>query len=942
MQRCSSVAEASGRRRCGCGRGARRRRGRRAARADRGQPAPRRSRPSSRGRASPIAELPRRRRLARDAFRRPCAGRSPWTRGRSALLVPVSCGRPGTRKRRAAARTTSRSSPLEKAAARLAAAQVGLVLRAFGAGNGYRMSSVSADGDAGARRVMRSRPGSTGAAERRRDRSASRRGRPGPRPRSCGLPATAAAGVLCDRGLDAGAGSRSAAPEASSRTNASRSGWRPSPTARGRTIATLGARPACRSGCSSSSSPQRVSPSQRSSSCSGRSRSGPRRRFTPASAPARRRSSSSTRALLTVVGQAIAELSLAHTLEDGGRTRLGAARRRARRGVPARRKPAAGREPAASSSGGEHAVAERLLELAFGPAARPGHAARQDARADLRLAPVRDAVIEAGNRSGRSRCRSSRRGVVGLLVGYLPRGRELVRRTRRRCSWRSPPVAVAAQNAQLHERMERLAPSGRRRSRRSARRRSSLRALYEISRSFAQSLSLDATLDAVTSAAVELLEADAAVIRMEDERGDQLVPRSASVADPRLASAVRPLLERARRSSSLPGPPPLPDGQAARPRSAERAAARRVVRAARAVPRAGRDGRRRPDRDAGRAARHAHGRLARPRAPHRRGRRSRPRSSSPGRPRSRSTTRASTSSRRTSRTRCSARSSRAGSRRSRASRSAPSTSRRRGSRSAATSTTSSRCRTGGSRSCSATRAGTASPRRRTWRSRSSSSARSSALYPDPGDLLAQANEVALGELAGGTFMTMVCLTVDPATATSAPRARATRRRGSSRRTATVVALAPTAGSRSASRPTSTTRRGRDDSARAPRSASTRTGSSRRARTASSTATSGSTLALAAGRELSAQELAEHVVADARGFAGEPEDDYAVVVIRRRSDGRGARGRGAGSADRGGAGPRAGAQRPRLRRRRRRAGDGDRAPPGCSRPTTEARRSSGRT
>jgi serine phosphatase RsbU (regulator of sigma subunit) len=39
-------------------------------------------------------------------------------------------------------------------------------------------------------------------------------------------------------------------------------------------------------------------------------------------------------------------------------------------------------------------------------------------------------------------------------------------------------------------------------------------------------------------------------------------------------------------------------------------------------------------------------------------------------------------------------------------------------------------------------------------------------------------------------------------------------------------------------------------------------------------------ALIDGRELSAQALAEHVVADARGFAGEPGDDYAVVVIRR--------------------------------------------------------------
>ena len=39
-------------------------------------------------------------------------------------------------------------------------------------------------------------------------------------------------------------------------------------------------------------------------------------------------------------------------------------------------------------------------------------------------------------------------------------------------------------------------------------------------------------------------------------------------------------------------------------------------------------------------------------------------------------------------------------------------------------------------------------------------------------------------------------------------------------------------------------------------------------------------ALSSARDLSAQALVEHVVADARAFAGEPDDDYAVVVIRR--------------------------------------------------------------
>jgi len=43
-------------------------------------------------------------------------------------------------------------------------------------------------------------------------------------------------------------------------------------------------------------------------------------------------------------------------------------------------------------------------------------------------------------------------------------------------------------------------------------------------------------------------------------------------------------------------------------------------------------------------------------------------------------------------------------------------------------------------------------------------------------------------------------------------------------------------------------------------------------------------ALVAGRELSAQALVEHVVADARAFAGEPGDDYALVVIRKVQEG----------------------------------------------------------
>jgi serine phosphatase RsbU (regulator of sigma subunit) len=71
-----------------------------------------------------------------------------------------------------------------------------------------------------------------------------------------------------------------------------------------------------------------------------------------------------------------------------------------------------------------------------------------------------------------------------------------------------------------------------------------VRALYEISRSFAQSLSLEATLEAVASTIVDVLDVDAAWIRMPDERRDWVLPRALKVADPRLEEVMRPILFR--------------------------------------------------------------------------------------------------------------------------------------------------------------------------------------------------------------------------------------------------------------------------------------------------------------------------------------------------------------------------------------------------------------
>jgi serine phosphatase RsbU (regulator of sigma subunit) len=69
-----------------------------------------------------------------------------------------------------------------------------------------------------------------------------------------------------------------------------------------------------------------------------------------------------------------------------------------------------------------------------------------------------------------------------------------------------------------------------------------VRALYEISRSFAQSLSLEATLEALVSTVVDVLDVDVALIRMPDERRELLQPRAMKVADPNLEAAVHSIL----------------------------------------------------------------------------------------------------------------------------------------------------------------------------------------------------------------------------------------------------------------------------------------------------------------------------------------------------------------------------------------------------------------
>jgi serine phosphatase RsbU (regulator of sigma subunit) len=250
-----------------------------------------------------------------------------------------------------------------------------------------------------------------------------------------------------------------------------------------------------------------------------------------------RRELERTRDLLSVLGQATAQLSLSHTLDTAldrvpGLLGIGAL------GVylsdDGRLETAAAREVA----GPHTVVAERLLELALGPFRARGLVASPDAAHDRHLAPVRAALGEAGIEAAHAVPLVVHGDVIGLLAVYPPRGGELTPDQSALLAALAGQIAVAVQNARLHEETKQLGSDRERalEAERVAARR--LSALYEISRSFAQSLSLDRTLDAVGRTLVELLEVDAAVIRLPDERGESLVAQAVHVSSPQLQAAM--------------------------------------------------------------------------------------------------------------------------------------------------------------------------------------------------------------------------------------------------------------------------------------------------------------------------------------------------------------------------------------------------------------------
>ena len=251
-----------------------------------------------------------------------------------------------------------------------------------------------------------------------------------------------------------------------------------------------------------------------------------------------------TRALLAVVGQAISQLSLAHTLEIAV-ARVGELLDVDRLAVYLRDEnrlfPAAG----LGLAGPHERLAERLLELTLGPFRSRGMLVVEDVGSDPRLVGVADAASEAGIEAVIAVPLLAQDDVIGLLGVFPAKGRALTENESALLSALAAQLAVAVQNAQLHERAKLLGEEREQALQAERAASKQVRALYEISRSFAQSLSLEATLEALARTAVDVLDVDAAVLRMPDARREQLMPRAIHVKGEELRDAVRTILYRA-------------------------------------------------------------------------------------------------------------------------------------------------------------------------------------------------------------------------------------------------------------------------------------------------------------------------------------------------------------------------------------------------------------
>jgi GAF domain-containing protein len=248
-----------------------------------------------------------------------------------------------------------------------------------------------------------------------------------------------------------------------------------------------------------------------------------------------------SRSLLALIAQATAELSLEHVLGTAldhvslltGTARVAVYLREGRRLQSAAER---------NLAGPHGVVAQALLELALGPYRGRGLVVVADVHRVDGFAAGAGAAGEAAITAAVALPLVVGGEAIGVLAAYPEAAPDVTAYDEALLAALAAQLAAVIQNARLHEQSKRHAAERQvaLEAERDAARR--VRALYEVSESFAQSLSLDATLEALARSAVELLGVDAAVIRMPDERGDRLLCRALHVPDARLVAAVTPVL----------------------------------------------------------------------------------------------------------------------------------------------------------------------------------------------------------------------------------------------------------------------------------------------------------------------------------------------------------------------------------------------------------------
>ena len=251
-----------------------------------------------------------------------------------------------------------------------------------------------------------------------------------------------------------------------------------------------------------------------------------------------------THALLSFAGQAMSELALEPTLNVAVE-RIASLLGIERIAVYLNGESGLRTAVARGIRGPHERVAAGLLELALASGRLAGGVIVADALTDERLEALRGALAESEVDAVVALPLEAANEVIGLLALYAPKGWAPDESDRMLLEALRNQLAVAVNHASLHERATRLGNELEHSLRAERQAAAQLRALYEVSRAFAQSLSLQITLEAAAETIAELVGVDVAVLHMPDERQEKMEARALHVARGVLEEPMQAILGRA-------------------------------------------------------------------------------------------------------------------------------------------------------------------------------------------------------------------------------------------------------------------------------------------------------------------------------------------------------------------------------------------------------------